>query len=30
MNNPEKMAIQDTQDEENKTKTKHNVYWTPC
>jgi hypothetical protein len=29
MDNPEKLATLDTQDEENKTKTQHNMCWTP-
>ena len=29
MENLEKLATLDTQDEENKTKTQHNMCWTP-
>ena len=29
MDNPEKLAIQGTQDEENKTNTQHKMCWTP-
>ena len=29
MDNPEKLATYDSQDEGNKIKTQHNVYWTP-
>jgi len=28
MDNPEKLATLGTQDEDNKTKTHHNMYWT--
>jgi hypothetical protein len=29
MNNPEKQATKGTQDEENQTKTQHDMCWTP-
>ena len=29
MDNPEKLATQGTQEEENQTKTQHNKCWTP-
>ena len=29
MDNPEKLATQNTHDEENKTKMQHNMCWTP-
>jgi hypothetical protein len=29
MDIPEKLAKHGTQDEEKKTKTQHNMYWTP-
>jgi hypothetical protein len=29
MDNPEKLATWGTQDEENKIKTQHTMYWTP-
>jgi hypothetical protein len=29
MDNPEKRTMYGTQNEENKTKTQYNMYWTP-
>ena len=29
MDDPEKLETQGTQDEINKTKTQHNMWWTP-